>query len=374
LMLQMQRPGRPRAQDKALTEIESSLEEVDKFVDSAFATVSNINTPSTFFVPSTVYSLTTAVAPAEEKLQTDAQVGSAISDNNQNDDSNFMGTTHSNANTNRIFGLSEEPSFELTLKKEFSGAVEYREFLKRCYTCFASYGFQKDGCLAVVSVCRDELTRPFADEIQRLWGSPFDISSLGGMPFCGKTGLKAATQHAVKGSTGKFRYVFFVGPHIGITAAGEAGAVERHAKLEEKSLTKSAKQKASDKSACSPACGALVQLFDEFRMGKVSYLTDSNDIDLTDVEQSMLKQRLMASFEYGEVPSLVELTYRAQSVSHEMVKSLVWDTVRPNECDYIVVSPILVHGAEGDYVWCDKISGYINERPTDLCPEVMVDI
>ena len=47
-----------------------------------------------------------------------------------------------------------------------------------------------------VSTCRDEICRPLVDKLDRRWGPSFNIASLAGFCFCGRTGFKAALAHA----------------------------------------------------------------------------------------------------------------------------------------------------------------------------------
>jgi len=53
-----------------------------------------------------------------------------------------------------------------------------------------------------------------------MWGEAFNLSSLAGMFFAGKTGLAAAMHHAPI-VDGKERYVFYALPHIAVDADGK---------------------------------------------------------------------------------------------------------------------------------------------------------
>jgi hypothetical protein len=52
------------------------------------------------------------------------------------------------------------------------------------------------GSINLVSTCRDEICRPFTEQLDRAWGPSFNISSLAGFCFCGRTGFKSAMAHA----------------------------------------------------------------------------------------------------------------------------------------------------------------------------------
>ena len=59
------------------------------------------------------------------------------------------------------------------------------------------HGFTGATAINLVSNCRDELCRPFTEYLDVKWGMPsFNIASLAGMVFCGRTGFKAAMAHA----------------------------------------------------------------------------------------------------------------------------------------------------------------------------------
>jgi len=51
------------------------------------------------------------------------------------------------------------------------------------------HGFTSATAINLVSNCRDEICRPFTEYLDEKWGAPsFNISSLAGMVFCGRTG------------------------------------------------------------------------------------------------------------------------------------------------------------------------------------------
>ena len=109
-----------------------------------------------------------------------------------------------------------------------------------------------------MSQCRDEITRPFVDAADQLWGHSFSISSLAGMVMCGKTGFAAGLSHAPQeglGEDGLEKYVFLVGPHIGICGDGEIGAVKREGR-----------------GPLSNACGAIMAFQGELIGGVLTHL------------------------------------------------------------------------------------------------------
>jgi len=161
-------------------------------------------------------------------------------------------------------------SFEETLAIGFTTAVKSVHFVKRSSVALRAYGFQSSNAIAFVSVCRDELTRPFVEEIQKVWRHIFDFSSLAGMLFLGKTGFEAAYHHAPN-EDGVERMIYFAFPHISIDAIGFIGNCYR-----------------SGRTDVSHACGALYALQKELANDSLIL-----DLDSEDIEQHFLKQQLL---------------------------------------------------------------------------------
>ena len=119
---------------------------------------------------------------------------------------------------------SQGNAFQTSLQKYFPGAYGLEDFIFRTKQALVSRGFYpRINTLACVGLCRDEITSPFKEEIEAMWGQAFICSSLGGMLFCGKTGFGAAHHHAA--SNGYFIYYCFT--HIAIDHEGLIGNVYR---------------------------------------------------------------------------------------------------------------------------------------------------
>jgi hypothetical protein len=179
-------------------------------------------------------------------------------------------------------------------------------------------------------VCRDEITLPLVDDIERTWGEAFVFSSLGGLPILGKTGFLAAQQHAPIDERGIERYVYYALPHIAIGPQGEFGLYYR-----------SGRQKASH------ACGALMAFQHELESGSLQLAPD-----LDDIEQSALKRYLLRKIRYGDVPNLLSLTRIAHAVILEELERMIKLTVDPTRSDYGLFTGIQIHAPEGrHFVW-----------------------
>ncbi len=75
-------------------------------------------------------------------------------------------------------------------------------------------------------------------------------------------------------------------------------------------------------------------------------------LDLEDIEQSLLKQRLLPKIRYGEVPGLAKLTKFAYKIIIEDLEHMVNITANPAVNDYAILSGIQIHGPDKtQYVW-----------------------
>ncbi len=238
--------------------------------------------------------------------------------------------------------------FQEALSLHFPGAMVAGDFVRRTHETLHTWGFESSNTIACVSVCRDELTRPFRDDIQKVWGHAFNFSSLAGMLFLGKTGFLAAQHHAPN-EDGRERYLYFAFPHIGIDARGEIGLCYRSGRKER-----------------SHACGALVGFQRELTSASIRL-----DLDADDLEQSLLKQRIFRRLTYGDVPDLVRLTRLAHEVILEELERMIQLTVDTTRSDYAVLTGVQIHGPEAsDYVWPDVMYAVVDQarRPLTIPP------
>jgi len=257
------------------------------------------------------------------------------------------------------------PAWENTIRKHFPGAIREESFVNRTHILANQFGFQAYNTLSCVSVCRDELCSPFLELVERTWKapfldmkdekgvsktintSPFNMSSLAGMLFLGKTGMSAAISHAPVDSEGKQRFVFFVMPHVGIDDNGNLGQIER-----------------PGHETPSNACGALVLFHEELLQG---FLHLENDAD--DVEYILMKQRLLKKIKlFSELgpPSLEEVTILAHQTILEDLEHLISQVVIPKD-DYVVLSGIQIHTPGGiSYIWPQQMYAVVDGKKTDL--------
>lgn len=212
--------------------------------------------------------------------------------------------------------------------QSYADAAPLNDFVTWTDWALARVGFRKTNVLPVAAVCRDELMLETETAIAATWGPPFDMGSLAGMVFLGRTGMAAALGHA-PGQDGRQRFVVFCLPHIGIDQEGDVGQVRRPGMQRDSS-----------------ACGALIALHRQLVKGQLSLAMESGDL-----EQSLLRQRLVADVLGKPVPSLIELTEIARKAAVTDVMALAAGLESEHPVDVAYVSGVVIHGPRGqDFV------------------------
>jgi hypothetical protein len=235
-------------------------------------------------------------------------------------------------------------TFEATLSQVFPGAMPDREFISKTQQELGKQGhFTAENSIACVGVCRDEITRPFVRLIEQAWGEAFNFSSLAGMLFMGKTGLKAAWHHAPKSDRPCF--VYFILAHIGITADGKVG---QHVRVGQE--------------VPSSACGALSGL-----VGKLDRKSYNLDVDISNIEVSLLKWKLIHLGENQDYQGIVSLTKLTYAIILADLKRLISQVEEEEKlvdgADYAVLSGIQIHSPYGyDFIWPGEMYAIVNGR------------
>ena len=219
-------------------------------------------------------------------------------------------------------------SAEELLKKDFDHVIKEVDYVRKTYNLLKTFGFNDDNSIASVCVCRDEISQTIRSIIKHVWGEAFNFSSLAGMFTAGKTGLKAAMHHAPN-VEGRERYIFYVVPHIAINEDGKSGFCKRRGIKEDTS-----------------ACGALCLFLDELYSGKLHIKIDEEDI-----EESLIKRRLIKEITYGDIPSLLELTKITRKVIQEDLEHAISKVVDTTKSDYAVLTGIQIHAPDANYIW-----------------------
>jgi hypothetical protein len=233
--------------------------------------------------------------------------------------------------------------FEAVLKENFDKALTELDYVKQTFDVLKRFGFTDENCIASVCVCRDEIAQSLRSHIKHTWGEAFNFSSLAGMFTAGKTGLKAAIHHAPRVDN-RERYVFYVIPHTAIDEDGKTGFCKR----------KGIKEYTS-------ACGALCLFLDELYTGKLHIKIDEEDI-----EESLLKRRLIKEITYGDIPSLLELTKIARKVIQEDLEHAIGKVVDISKSDYAMLTGIQIHAPNETYIWPADSYVMINGNKQEL--------
>jgi len=211
------------------------------------------------------------------------------------------------------------------------------------------HGFNAATSINLVSNCRDELCRPFTEYLDAKWTAPsFNISSLAGLVFCGRTGFGAAMAHSPVDANGMERYVFWVAPHTALSGDNTIGKVMRPGRAKP-----------------STACGALLAVLAEIQNNRVDV-----NLNSTDIEMSLIKQRVMSYLQYGHQPSLNELTYAVHECILDDVRKTAEATVDLGKCEYVIISGIQVHASMGrTFFWPGSMCKYSSKGVEDLYTE-----
>ncbi len=233
--------------------------------------------------------------------------------------------------------------FEEILKRYFDNVYIEADFVKKTFDKLRKYGFTADNTIAAVDVCRDEISQPFIAMIRNTWGEAFNLCSLAGMFFSGKTAILAAMHHSPV-VNGKERYVFYALPHIAIGADGELGKCRRRGRKED-----------------SNACGALNVFLAELKSKKPNLSMDNEDVEL-----SLIKTRLLREIPYGDIPDLLELTKTTLKTIKEDFENALNKTVDTKHSDYAFITGIQIHGPEGNYVAPDESYVVVNRKRKKL--------
>lgn len=233
--------------------------------------------------------------------------------------------------------------FEDILKSYFDKVYTEADFVEKTYSELNKLGFNADNSITCIGVCRDEICQSLVQLINKRWGYAFNLSSLAGMFFAGKTGLMAAMHHSPI-VNGKERYVFNCFPHIAISKDGEIGIYKRRGRSEK-----------------STACGALSALQKEIFSGKINPAIDNEDI-----EQSMIRIRLLKEIPHGKIPDLLELTRITQKAIQTDLENTINKIVDIKKNDYAVITGIQIHGPENNYVCPAYCYALVNEKRIEI--------
>lgn len=113
--------------------------------------------------------------------------------------------------------------FGKVVRDIFPGAIENVDLQLKVVANLEKKGYSAENTLLATSLCCDELARQLEDDFLKVYGPNFNLGGLAGFPFAGSTGFGAMAAHIP--DDGNCLIVY--GPHVGVTADGVVGKVER---------------------------------------------------------------------------------------------------------------------------------------------------
>ncbi|MDZ4850141.1 MAG: hypothetical protein SGI77_12720 [Pirellulaceae bacterium] len=156
------------------------------------------------------------------------------------------------------------------VQRYYPEAIRTREFV-RAFLWFtkSTLGISEEQIAFLTSVCSDDINSIDFPDTKMI--GPFILGGLDGYPFVGKTGIGAFSHHIPDHGAA----LLFIGPHVGITNAGEVGSIVRPGH--------------SHPTSC---CGADMAGLNKLRAGTISP-KDPCDFDLEDYQQETLEQLIL---------------------------------------------------------------------------------
>ena len=228
------------------------------------------------------------------------------------------------------------------LQRRYEHGLPVAAFASYTRAVLAGHGFSPGNSLALVGVCRDEMMFPTEQALHDVWGSVFDMSSIGGLVFLGRSGLAAAVGHA-PGIDGRRRYIHVVMPHIGLGADGTVGVVLR-----------------DGQAAPSTACGALVGLQRELASGPLHVSLDPDDLEMSLLRSTFAGHPALLT---EAAPDLLGLTDLARTIGANEVVRLSKALLASETTDVALFSTLLIHGPRGDRVAIEEACVYLGAAP-----------
>ncbi|PSC73738.1 low-CO2 inducible isoform B [Micractinium conductrix] len=222
-----------------------------------------------------------------------------------------------------------------SVQQHFETALGADDFIQRVEMALHGFGFNGGNSIAMVNLCRDEVTATLKQKVDAVFGASFSTNGLGGVLTCGAVGMGAGFSHSpVCSTTGKERYVFFSFPHISINSKGEVGPMSRPGRPGQ-----------------SCACGALIKAHSEIREeGLVCNCKIPGVHDAVNPEYSILKQRIARRLRHeGETDesvkklSLTDITKVAERTISDDLEFLISKSVDTSKADYAVITGVQIH-------------------------------
>jgi len=210
------------------------------------------------------------------------------------------------------------------VQRHYPAAITEVAFVERLRAQLTGRGVDLSKLLLATSVCADDIVpmkeseMPLAKTkvtIKKEFLGPFGLGGLAGIPYSGLTGMQALAHHVPDGGSVLFVY----GPHIGVSASGELGKLQRPGQHKE-----------------TGACGALHVAVEHLRASP-DYQPPHDD---DDTEQMTLERRLLPFREriLAAQSPLKEATEVAYAVIHELIQRYIRARKGEFHCEYVATA------------------------------------
>ena len=143
--------------------------------------------------------------------------------------------------------LSRTTVFHKLADDFFPGCLRGEQVFVKTINTLELYGLDKESTLCALSVCPDEINHKIGDITDLFhghFGRVFHLGGLGGIPFTGKTGFSAYSNHVTEHNGNCF---VVMAPHIGLSSTQLLGMY----------TTNDDPNNYKERSACGAAIGAL---------------------------------------------------------------------------------------------------------------------
>jgi len=230
-------------------------------------------------------------------------------------------------------------TFKQALNANFPSALTSKQTADRVTAFLRNRGYNMKNTLYGSSICSDEInasTKPpksLSNELQERFGDKaFSLGGLAGVPFVGRSGLKAFTNHVPDDG----RLLIMFGPHVGISEEGIVGEIRREGQTR-----------------ISEACGATIGAFNA--MSKQDNKKKSKRdriIEFSDVEAQYIVQELSRRMDLPSVTGnpLTAVTYHMYAIIRDiLIRAMATVPAIADNCTEVaVLGGIIINQYQGD--------------------------
>lgn len=213
--------------------------------------------------------------------------------------------------------FDKNADIETLVKKEYPSAVLYQNFIKEFSKELKDkYKIDVSNLTPACCSCSDEINR--TTDNMHILGNEFIMGGLAGLPYVGKTGIKAFAHHIKEQGIA----LIFYAPHIGMTDYGELGKVLR-----------------KNQSHYSSTCGALSLALERFKSNISYHHTDNDDDDFQQMHLEHVLEKHKDTFLRSKNP-IKEIT----DITYNIIEQEILRLIHTCKKDFKLKKVILVGG------------------------------